>query len=161
MPGGTDKSTALLVSTIAHFPPRVVLDTNAGLALFAYADPCCGALAAALRERRVQAVANAATRGEWLGVLWRDGLRLDQASRQRAAQSFDALVMVMDACVNLARTRIVLPRCRDPDDQIFLELARDAGCVALFTRDRQLLKLASRTQRAAGFVVRRPEDCPG
>ena len=35
-----------------------------------------------------------------------------------------------------------LPRCRDPHDQKFLELARAAGADALVTKDRALLELA-------------------
>jgi|CXWL01.1.fsa_nt_gi hypothetical protein len=44
----------------------MVLDTNVALALFAYADPACSTLAKALHERRLQVVANAATRAECL-----------------------------------------------------------------------------------------------
>ena len=56
---------------------------------------------------------------------------------------------------------IVLPRCRDPDDQRFLELARDAGAAALVTRDRELLRLARRTMRMARFDVLTPESWAG
>ncbi len=50
------------------------------------------------------------------------------------------------------------PRCRDRDDQIFLELAHAGGAITLYSRDRELLKLSRRTQRVAGFAVVRPED---
>ena len=89
---------ALIVSTepaMQRHPaesPRVVLDTNASLALFAYADSSCASLLAALREGRLQAVANLATRTEWLQVLARDALKLDDKRRNRAVQLFDALV---------------------------------------------------------------------
>ena len=156
---------ALIVSTepaMQRHPaesPRVVLDTNACLALFAYADPSCATLLAALREGRVQAVANLATRTEWLQVLARDALKLDDNRRSRAVQLFDALVTTIGTDPAAARAAVSLPRCRDRDDQMFLELTRDAGAVALYTRDRELLRLSRRTQRLAGFVVRPPEDC--
>lgn len=136
--------------------PLVVLDTNVALALFAWVDPGCAALAAALHEQRLRAVANAATRAEWLRILKRDGLRLDATARTRAAAAFDALVVDFDteAVSGIA----VLPRCRDPDDQIFLELAQASGAIVLYSRDRELLKLSRRTQRLAGFAVLRPQD---
>ena len=139
--------------------PRVVLDTNASLALFAYADSSCAALLAALREGRLQAVANLATRTEWLQVLARDALKLDDKRRNRAVQLFDALVTTIGPDPAAAGAAVSLPRCRDRDDQMFLELARDAGAVTLYTRDRELLKLSQRTRRLAGFDVRLPEDC--
>lgn len=138
--------------------PRVVLDTNASLALFAYADSSCALLLAALREGRLQAVANLATRAEWLQVLAREALKLDDKRRSLAVQLFDALVTTIGTDPAAARAAVSLPRCRDRDDQMFLELARDAGAVTLYTRDRELLKLSRRTQRLAGFVVQPPED---
>ena len=45
------------------------------------------------------------------------------ARPQLAGAAFDACALMIDP----APRPIVLPRCRDPDDQRFLELARDAG----------------------------------
>jgi putative PIN family toxin of toxin-antitoxin system len=137
--------------------PRVVLDTNVSLALFAYADPNCARLHQALRQGRLCAVADAATRAEWQRVLQRDGLRLSPEVRDRAAICFDAVVLMLGN-VAAAAPAPELPRCRDTDDQMFLELARDAGALALYSRDRELLKLSRRTQRQAGFRILRPED---
>ncbi len=140
----------------ATAPPRIVLDTNASLALFAWADPGCALLAAALGEQRLRAVASESTRAEWLRILDRAGLRLDAAARARAAAAFDALVVDIDT--NPAPAAPPLPRCRDPDDQMFLELAYASGAICLYSRDRELLKLSRRTQRLVGFAVLRPED---
>jgi len=54
---------------------------------------------------------------------------------------------------SLAGTSPVLPRCEDPDDQKFLELAWHAGARWLVTRDKALLKLASKMQKLAGAEV--------
>lgn len=141
----------------ARRPLRIVLDTNASLALFAWEDPDCAALAAALRDGRLQAVANAATREEWLRVLSRDQLRLTAATRERAAQAFNARVRDVTALRVALPAAATLPRCRDPDDQMFLELAHAAAAGALISRDRELLRLSRRTERSSGFVVLRPE----
>lgn len=135
--------------------PRIVLDTNVCLALFLYADPACAALRGLLGTH--QAVANAATRDEWLRVLQEGSFPFEQERRLAAAAAFEQSTLQLDA----APRTILLPRCRDPDDQKFLELARDAGAVALVTRDRELLRLARRTRRAAGFDVLSPEALAG
>jgi putative PIN family toxin of toxin-antitoxin system len=133
-----------------------VLDTNVSLALFAWADLSCAALATALLEQRLRAVVNAATRAEWLRILERPELRLDATVLARAAAAFDELVV--DVETEHSPAPLALPRCRDPDDQMFLELAHASGAIALYSRDRELLKLSRRTQRLAGFAVLRPED---
>lgn len=135
-----------------------MLDTNVGLALFAYADASCAALLAALRTGQRQAVASAVARSEWSRVLQRAELKLDATRRIQAAQMFDALVTLISTDTAAAAGAVTLPRCRDPDDQIFLELARDSGAAVLYSRDRELLKLSRQTQRRASFVVLRPED---
>lgn len=47
-----------------------------------------------------------------------------------------------------------LPRCRDPDDQMFLETALASGAECLVTRDRELLACA---RRALPFRILTPE----
>ena len=80
---------------------------------------------------------------------WSDALRLTQADIERLQATHEAL------CVRIDETRAGdLPRCRDPDDQPFLELARDAGAMALLTRDAQLLRLA----RRCVFAIATPES---
>jgi len=137
--------------------PRVVLDTNVSLALFAYQDGRCAGLLAALRAGRRQAVTHEAARSEWLRVLQRIELKFDPAQRVQAALLFDELVTLINTDA-ATRSALTLPRCRDPDDQIFLELARDSGAAVLYSRDRELLKLSRQTERRVGFVVLRPED---
>lgn len=51
---------------------------------------------------------------------------------------------------------VTLPRCRDRDDQKFLELAYQAGAVALLTRDDELLRLARRAKRDGLFTILPP-----
>jgi predicted nucleic acid-binding protein len=53
---------------------------------------------------------------------------------------------------------IGLPRCEDPDDQKFLELAWHARASHLVTRDKALLKLARQVARCGRFAVLAPDD---
>ena len=130
----------------------IVLDTNAALDLFWFDDPRCAALRDALAAGHARLVTRADCRAEFLRVLRYAALALDEAAIARLARDFD------DRCETVDGTRDApLPRCRDRDDQIFLELARDAGAQFLLTRDAQLLRLAARTRRDAGFDIRTPE----
>ena len=50
-----------------------------------------------------------------------------------------------------------LPRCRDKDDQKFLELARDVAAEWLVTSDKALLKMARRDKLRGLFYIVKPE----
>lgn len=135
--------------------PRVVLDTNACLDLFVFASPRSARLRVLLESGALQAVTRDDCREEWRRVLRYPVLGLD-------AERCAALEALYDGFASSApstpATNVVVPRCRDPDDQKFLELARDAGAVALVTRDAELLVLARRTARAGLFRIVEPVD---
>ncbi|HJV87066.1 MAG TPA: putative toxin-antitoxin system toxin component, PIN family [Noviherbaspirillum sp.] len=138
-------------------PKRIVLDTNVCLDLFVFRDPRWAALLAALQDGTVEAVTHVDCRTEWLNVLEYRHLPLDPESRLKAAAEFDALIICMSDEVLTARAEVLLPVCSDPDDQKFLELARDACAQTLITKDKALLKLARRTARAGLFGIVPPE----
>jgi uncharacterized protein len=141
----------------APAPPRVVLDTNVCLDLFVFADPRCAPLDAALRAGAVEAVTWAACEDEWRAVLGYPQLALEAVVRARAIAAFDARVRRLPQ-VRTATVR--LPRCADPDDQKFLELAACAGARWLISRDRALLALHRRCLRDGGFAVVTPQAWP-
>lgn len=134
-------------------PPRVVLDTNVCLDLFLFNDPRCARLAEALRAGSIEAVTRADARAEWQAVLGYPDLPVDAAARTRAAQAFDAQVRVLPPAPQVA---LKLPRCADPDDQKFLELAWQSGARWLLSRDNALLALARRCLREHGFAILTP-----
>lgn len=139
--------------------PRVVLDTNVCLDLFLFRDPRVAALLAALQSGQLQAVTDAGCRKEWLRVLQYPQLALDEAARALAVAAFDAIV----ECVPVSQSGAALsplPRCGDPDDQKFLELARDAGARWLVSRDDELLRLGRRTRRDGLFEIIEPQAWP-
>ncbi len=138
-------------------PTRIVIDTNVCLDLFVFHDPRWSELRAALQEGRVEAVTRADCRTEWLMVLGYPHLPLDAASRPVAAAQFDALITCLSPDLLPPRTEIRLPVCKDPDDQKFLELARDSCAHTLITKDKALLKLGKRTARAGLFGIVSPE----
>ena len=135
---------------------RIVLDTNVCLDLFVFDDLRCAGLRDALLREEVIAITDDACRGEWLRVLAYPQLQLDEAARAMAAQRFDA---VMRHCAQDAATgeTPAAPRCRDPDDQKFLDLALKARARWLLSRDDHLLALARRMKRDGRFDIVTPQ----
>ncbi len=138
-------------------PKRIVIDTNVCLDLFVFCDPRWAALLAALQNCSVQAVTRDDCRTEWLKVLDYRHLPLDVDTRPVAIAAFDALITRLDAEALRPRAEVRLPICSDPDDQKFLELARDSGAQILITKDKALLKLARKTVRAGLFSILTPD----
>jgi putative PIN family toxin of toxin-antitoxin system len=139
--------------------PRVVLDTNVCLDLFVFGDASCAVLRDALATRAVEAIADAACRDEWLGVLAYPQLALDAARRAAAVAAFDAQLRLLPEAERLPLPAAPkLPRCADPDDQKFLELAWACNAQWLLSRDNALLKLARRARRDHGFDIASPRD---
>jgi uncharacterized protein len=135
--------------------PRFVLDTNVCLDLFVFDDPQSAPLLTAVRAGHVELVTRDDCRTEWRAVLAYPKLGLSAAQRARAVEMFDTWVHVLPPAADALR-EAGLPRCRDPDDQKFLELALQSGAVALLTRDDALLRLARRTKRDGLFAILPP-----
>lgn len=138
--------------------PRIVLDTNVSLDLFVFDDPRIARLRAAVRSGDVEAMTDAPCRGEWRRVLAYPALALPASRQSAALAEFDRLTTRNDGDALAARDDAPrLPRCRDPDDQKFLELALRSGARWLLTRDDHLLALGRRTAREGWFAILTPQ----
>ena len=137
--------------------PRIVLDTNVCLDLLVFRDPACAPLRDAVQRGLVRAMTRPDCRDEWQRVLHYPGLPVDDDARPALMAAFDALSHLAPAPSPRA-VAPPLPRCADPDDQKFLELALETGARWLLSKDRELLKLANRTRRDCGFAILRPMD---
>lgn len=138
-------------------PPRLVLDTNICLDLFVYGDPGCLPIMQALEARRFCAVTTPACREEWLRVLYYPQFRVDEAQRVRVCAAFDRWNTCLPLALDPAEAEL-LPRCKDPDDQKFLEAARATGAIALVSKDRAVLKLARRYRKQGLFAIHSPRS---
>lgn len=133
--------------------PGVVLDTNVVLDWLVFADPSVEALAGAVRQARLRWWATAPMREEF-------ALVVDRLSRSRAELDCERLLTEFDRWSDHPPDPVLEPappppRCADPDDQPFIDLALAAGARWLFTRDKALLALA-RPSLARGLVVTTP-----
>ena len=133
---------------------RWVLDTNVVLDWLVFRDPGVRALVKAIEDRRVLLLCRADTRAEFLRVLDYPQVRKHSEARALAAAIYDRWHQMFEG----AASALPLPVCRDPDDQKFLELARDAGAHWLISKDRALLELRHRVARSASFTVLAPEE---
>lgn len=137
--------------------PRLVLDTNVCLDLFVFGDPQVTVLDAALRAGQAVAITREDCRAEWLRVLSYPQFGFDEATQVGHAAAFDARIVCLRQTELIVRPDVRLPRCADPDDQMFLELALLGRATTLVTRDDALLALAKRTRREGLFAILTPQ----
>lgn len=143
---------------IPKSPERIVLDTNVCLDLFVFRDPRWGRLMQALTQGEVEAVTRADCRMEWQIVLGYAHLGLDTGMQAAVCAAFDALNRPFVPFASSGPDDAIrLPVCRDPDDQKFIELAYQSAADVLITKDKALLKLARKTQKAGLFQIMTPE----
>lgn len=135
-------------------PDRVVLDTNVCLDLFVFADPRVAPLAQALAAGALEAVTDDRCREEWRRVLAYPALALNETARDAALAAYDRALRCL--AVAPLPDGIRLPRCADPDDQKFLELALAARARWLLSKDKEVLRLGRRTAREGWFDIATP-----
>jgi putative PIN family toxin of toxin-antitoxin system len=123
-------------------PTIIVIDTNIWLDLVVFADPRAAALRVALESQVVKCFRSPRMLEELADVISRSmfGLSLeDQGSVLARARELSN-----HAEPGSDRSKSLL--CRDPDDQMFLDLALDLPATVLLSKDRALLRLASKAR---------------
>ena len=131
-------------------PVTLVLDTNAWLDLLVFADPSVNGLDALARDGTLRLAVDARTLAELERVLRYPVLALDENAAAACLERARAIATAVPV------PPMRLPRCRDPDDQPFLEVAVAAGASALLTRDDALLRMHRRMQREHGLAIVTP-----
>jgi uncharacterized protein len=139
---------------------RLVLDTNVWLDWLVFDDPGVSHVRHAVTEGRAVIYVDDPCMAELERVLaypLRGDVMGAEAQRAALAEAA-AMSQVLDRAGldPTAAPAMPLPRCSDPDDQKFLQLARDAAAHALITKDRALLTLARRKSRPLPFLVSTP-----
>jgi putative PIN family toxin of toxin-antitoxin system len=131
--------------------PTVVLDTNVVLAWLVFREPhLASAFDASITAGRTRWIASEAMRDEFTDVLQR-GLAERVGVGLAAALSGWRHAILLPAAAPAQRWR-----CRDADDQKFVDLSIEHGASWLLTRDRDLLALGRRS-RAHGLMIAPPD----
>jgi uncharacterized protein len=134
---------------------RIVLDTNIWLDWLVFRDLSLLYLKNEIAEGRAQIVIDPACEAELERVLAYDLARhsLDGEAQAACLAECRRIAQRIETPLPEAE-RKRLPRCADPDDQKFLELALAARADVLITKDHKLLELARRTK---AFRILRPD----
>lgn len=132
-----------------HSMRQVVLDTNWALDVLVFQDPRTHALQTALAHQQVRWLVCPAMRDELQRVLDYPlvAKHLHKTSRQAMdlLQRFDHLTHPVGAPAPCGLI------CRDPDDQVFIDLAIEHHAL-LLSKDKEVLKLASKARQQAADI---------
>jgi putative PIN family toxin of toxin-antitoxin system len=138
-------------------PPRLVLDTNVWLDWLVFADAGVAPITIAAASAQIEIFIDEACAQELALVLAYPLRKQILTAEEQAAR--------MAQCRRIARlsepaaTPVdapLLPKCRDADDQKFLELALACRADYLVTKDLMLLELARRKVRRTPFRIVTP-----
>ena len=130
--------------------PIIVLDTNIVLDWLVFEDGGMPELMTAIAHQQVQIVSNAECRDELIRVLNYPIFKLGIEAQQLALAQYDAFVKITPERASLLG---IVPRCRDRDDQKFVQLAAHASAVALISKDHAVLGLKRSMKERFGCDV--------
>ena len=128
-----------------------MLDTNVVLDLLHFSDLTAASILQAIENRRAQCYASQASLAELKRVLAYPEFALGISAQT-------ALMAQYESWINVTHTVVVhpkLPRCADPDDQMFLELAASVPAHFLISKDKALLAVK---RKVCGFKILTPEE---
>jgi len=132
-------------------PVRVVLDTNVVMDMLHFQDIRTVRLKEAIDAGHVRCFGDADCLAELERVAEYPEFGLDPARRNELIKTYLGFISRCDATEDDEDT--TLPRCRDRDDQKFLELAARCEADMLVTRDKQLLRLARHRHKPPPFAI--------
>lgn len=134
----------------------IVFDTNVLLSLFVFADSRFAPLRGEVEAGRWRALTSPACLAEYRRVLAYPQFALTAERQEAAYADYLGLAALIDALP--AEPATALPKCKDKDDQKFLELARDAGAGWLVTADKALLRLRRGRRLEHLFRILTPDE---
>lgn len=138
---------------------RLVLDTNIWLDWLVFDDPGVAPIRQSVSCGSAAVFMSAACENELVRVLGYplSGRALHADAQAAALAQCRAITGMLDDSI-APHVIPTLPRCADPDDQMFLELARDCRADLLITKDRDLLALATRKVKPLPFRIVTPRE---
>lgn len=135
----------------AATPIAVVLDTNVVMDMLHFRDRRTGWLKDAIDTGVVRCFCDEQCLAELQRVVAYPEFALDSAEQDELMERYRGMVTRCDAAAQ--EPDLTLPRCRDADDQKFLELAARCGAALLVTRDKLLLRLAQHRRSPPPFAI--------
>lgn len=133
--------------------PRAVLDTNVLLSALLFRTGRLAALRQAWQSGRVIPLACRQTLDELTRCLAYRKFRLTEADIARALVELVPYVEVIALPDSIQALRAPALHCRDPKDQMFLDLAHTAKADCIVTGDEDLLVLREAAAAASGLRI--------
>lgn len=131
----------------------IVLDTNVLLDILVFDDERAHPLRAALENAQFKAVATSKTIDEFMDVISRDQFQLTIEQQAEILNQWRAWSSLIDD-ESLAPAPW---KCKDRDDQVFINLAFTLKPSTLISKDKQVLKIAKRAQKE-GILITADHD---
>ncbi len=123
--------------------PVVVLDTNILLDILVFDDERAHPLRAALTNHELDAVATQNTIEEFADVISRPQFDLDEETQKETILQWQSWSRVIDDL----ELQVAPWKCKDRDDQVFINLAYTLKPATLISKDKLVLKIAKRAQK--------------
>ncbi len=123
--------------------PHLVLDTNVILDLLVFKDPSTEPLRLLLDAQQVDAVRTPASMAELMDVIGRPTFKLSREEQETIREAWESSSRLLeDAAMERAPFT-----CRDPDDQVFINMAYSIRPALLLSKDLRVLELQVIAQR--------------
>ncbi len=131
---------------------NLILDTNVWLDWLIFQDDLILPIRQQVVERQFKLVATAHMRAELADVLQRPYFDHRQLNVELCLSEFDRVTTLV------AAAPIYPLKCKDPDDQVFIDLVMSLEPALLLSKDRAVLKLAKRAAKTRGHMILHPKD---
>ena len=123
--------------------PRLILDTNVILDLLVFKDPTTEPIRLLLDAKLVDAVRSEASMLELIDVIQRPIFKLSREAQEIILQKWESSSRLLE---NTAIEPAPFT-CRDPDDQVFLDMAYSLRPALLLSKDLRVLELCVSAKR--------------
>lgn len=154
LPADAEAATGLPACLLAR-QPRLILDTQVVMEWLVFRDLGIRALVEPIEAGQWRWIGCPAMRDELLHVLSRGVAARWNPDPEAIAAAFTRLCQMQELPAH--DTTVPLLKCRDRDDQKFIDLALAQQVDALISRDADVLALAKRA-RKQGLAILRPEQ---
>ena len=121
---------------------RLVLDTNVILDLLVFKDPSAESIRHLLDAKLVDAVRSEASMAELIDVVGRPTFKLSREDQESILQAWETNTRLLEP-TDIEQAPFA---CRDPDDQVFLDMAYSVRPAVLLSKDLRVLELRAITK---------------
>jgi putative PIN family toxin of toxin-antitoxin system len=130
-------------TALTEMKPRLVLDTNIILDLLVFQDPAAEVIQMVLDAKLMEAVRTEASMLELMDVIQRPNFKLSKEQQQIILKQWESSSRLLD---NSAIESAPFT-CRDPDDQVFIDMAFSIRPALVLSKDLRVLELGAIAQR--------------